>query len=595
MTMLAGLKRESTPSRPGGREHDAWPPLLAALGLSLLGFVAIGLAGARPAIGADPTMSPFEQGRQVYDYGKVLSTLSATTAEALAAHIDAAGAGRVVVYTVPEHASMPAVADIAQNWNVDGLLLTAQGSYGQLKLGSALKAKLSSDQLKFLNGSLSSGPATTESWFLSTLARVDAFVSGTHVFDGTGILDAGGKQQAETAAKNLGSGIGATVYIDIAIGADDPSTTAFFNGAGMSSDFGKSLVIALAVSGGQIGGYIDYSSGLGDSYTTGSPWKRNTLSNEAAPNGDVRAALLAAIDAVQKPPLISGDMIAVIVFVVVVVLFSITAPFLWGPWLIRKLTGTTGPIKNGLPGDAIIESIADTGMTVTMPSVGPEAPEYKFVLQVTPAGGGAPYQVETKALVPRLFIPMTVPGASIGVLIDPTNPQKVSLDFSRMGGGGAFAAPVAAGPATMMTAGGVMDTAGVPVTFDAQGNPTSGLAALVGAVQSGTMPAIKGKAATLLATGTHGTAVVTSAQPLGKKVRDIDPSAEPSHLDDPIWLFTLEVTLAGRPPFTSMFGHRVPAAKVSQVAPGVKLAVAVDESNPSAECAIDWDRSPLAS
>ena len=103
-----------------------------------------------------------------------------------------------------------------------------------------------------------------------------------------------------------------------------------------------------------------------------------------------------------------------------------------------------------------------------------------------------------------------------------------------------------------------------------------------------------GSAAKLLATGTHGTAVITTAQPLGKKVRDIDPKADPARLDDPIWLFTLDVTLAGRSPFPAMFGHRVPAAKVSELAPGVKLAVAVDESNPAAECAIDWDRSPLS-
>jgi hypothetical protein len=581
--MLPGLKRVSTSRGPGGRERHAWPPLLAALGLSLLGFLAIGLAGARPAVGADPTMSPFEQGRHVYDYGTVLSTLSATTAEALAAHIDAAGAGRVVVYTVPEGATIPATATIEQNWNVDGLLLTAQGTYAQLTLGSALKAKLGSDQLNFINGSLSPGQATTESWFLSTLARVDAFVSGTHVFDGTGILDAGGKQHAETAAKNLGGGIGASVYIDIAIGGDDPSTTAFFNGAGVNSDFGESLVIALAVSDGRIGGHIDYSSGLGDSYTTGSPWEFNTLSNETAPNGDVQAALLAAIDAVQKPPLISGDMIVVIVFVVVVVVLSIAAPLLLGPWLVRRLTGTTGPIENGLPGDAIIESIAETGMTITMPSVGPYAPEYKFVLQVTPAGGGEPYKVETKALVPRLFIPMTVPGARVGVLIDPTNPQKVSLDFSRMGGAGADAAGGDSTP-----------PGGFSMAFDASGQPSAAdVATLAGGVRSGSVRQIKGSAAQLLATGTHGTAVITTAMPLGKTVRDIDPSAAADRLNDPLWLFTVEVTLAGQAPFPAVFGHRVPLAKLASVAPGVKLAVAVDESDKNNEVAIDWDRSPI--
>ncbi len=424
MTTLPGLTRRSASRLP----------LLGALALVLLGFLAVLAPGARPALGADPTMSPFVPGRHVYDYGSVLSARSATTAEALAAHIEGAGAGRVVLYTAPDTGGMPDGTAIAQSWNVDGLLLTAQSDFGQLKLGPALKAKLDSHQLDFVSGNSSPGPQTAESWLLSTLARVDAFVSGTHVFDGTGILDAAGKQKAEAAAKDLGDQIGANVYIDIAIGGNDPSTAAFFNGAGMSSDLGKSIVVALAVSDGRIGGYIDYSGDLSGSYKTSSPWSYNTLANESAPNGDVQAALLAAIGAVQKPPLIPPEAIPWIIFAVVMVIFSITAPFLWGPWLIRKLAGVSGPIKNGLPGDAVIQSISDTGMTVTMPSVGPDAPEYKFVLQVTAAGGGAPYQVETKALVPRLFVPMVVPGASIGVLIDPANPQKVALDFSRVGG-----------------------------------------------------------------------------------------------------------------------------------------------------------------
>lgn len=305
----------------------------------------------------------------------------------------------------------------------------------------------------------------------------------------------------------------------------------------------------------------------------------------------------------------SGDLLPVVIFVVVVVAFSITVPFLLGPRLIRKLTGISGPIKGGVPADAIIESIADTGMTVSMPSVGADAPEYKFGLLVTPAGGaGAPYAVTVKALVPRLYVPMALPGARVGVLIDAANPMNVSIDFSRinaapLGGSAAVAyaspgAGMSEAAAILTGAGSVAGTimqnpGGVNVSFDAQGNPTSGVGDMIGAVRSGTMPTMKAKAAQILATGTHGTAVITTCQPLGKAVRDIDPTADPSHLDDPIWLFTVEVSLAGLKPFPAMFGHRVPLAKVAQVAPGVKLAVAVDESNPSQEVAIDWDRSAL--
>ncbi len=57
-----------------------------------------------------------------------------------------------------------------------------------------------------------------------------------------------------------------------------------------------------------------------------------------------------------------------------------------------------------------------------------------------------------------------------------------------------------------------------------------------------------------------------------------------------MWLFTLEVSLAGQAPFPAVFGHRVPLAKLASVAPGVKLAVAVDETDKNEEVAIDWDQ-----
>jgi hypothetical protein len=251
-------------------------------------------------------------------------------------------------------------------------------------------------------------------------------------------------------------------------------------------------------------------------------------------------------------------------------------------FLMRKMTGIEGPIKNGVPSDAMIESIADTGTTVTMPDVGPDAPEYKFGLQVTPAAGGAPYRVEAKALVPRLYIPMVVPGAQVGVLIDPKNPMKVSIDFSRIGGSSAGAAPTA-GPG------------GMDFQFDANGQPADGeVSTLVGAVRSGSMPTINGGSAEhLLATGTHGTAVITSAQPMGKTVRDINPKADPSRLNDPMWVFTVLVSVAGEAPFPAVFGHRVPLAKLASAAPGVMLAVAVDLSDRHNEVAIDWDKSPI--
>ena len=584
--------RSTSSAETGRRSRALTKPLLTAIGLSLLGFLAIGLSGARPvtAAGHSPSPSPspsrFVEGHHIYGNGDVLSSHAAANAEGLAAHIEAQGGGRVVVYTTSGSSNIPST--LAKDWAIDGILVGADGDFGSLTIGSKLKNKLSANQFKLIDGSSSPGPATTESWILSTLVRVDAFVSGTHIFDGAGVLDANGKQQAETAAVNLGNQLGITVYVDIAIGGTDPSNDAFFNGADVSNAFDKkTLAIALAISGHTIGGYLDSTSDTWNTYNQSSPWSSNAIENWSAPNSDNQAAILSAINAIQKPPLIPSDAIPVIIFVVVTVLFSITAPFIWGPWLIRKISGASGPIKGGLPSDAVIESIADTGVTVSMPSVGPEAPDYKFTLQVTPVGGGAPYQVVTKALVPRLFVPMVVPGARVGVLIDPANSQKISIDFSRIN-----QAPMGGEVGT-----GIQSSApgGFNMAFDANGQPAANdIAALMGGVRSGGVNQIKGSAAHLLATGTHGTAVITTAMPLGQKVRDADPAAEASHLDDPLWLFTVEVSLAGQTPFPAVFGHRVPVAKLASVAPGVKLAVAVDEANKNQDVAIDWDKSPIA-
>jgi hypothetical protein len=295
-----------------------------------------------------------------------------------------------------------------------------------------------------------------------------------------------------------------------------------------------------------------------------------------------------------------ADMSGEVIFVIVIVAVSVAVPLVAMFWAFRKFGGAMGSIKNGLPAEAVIQSVGETGMTISSPGVGPEAAVYKLGLLVTPPGGGTPYATETTHAVPRIFMPMMLPGARIGVLVDPTDPQKVVPDWRRVGsaaaaaGGATQVASDMTGALALGAQGGTMSVDGVNVAFDASGRPVSGLDSMVGAIRGGTMNTEHGSAAALLATGTHGTAVITSAQPLGKKVRDYDPKADAARLDDPMWLFTLEVSLAGREGFPAMFGHRVPQAKVGAIAPGVKLAVAVDESNPTQEVAIDWDKSPLS-
>jgi hypothetical protein len=297
-------------------------------------------------------------------------------------------------------------------------------------------------------------------------------------------------------------------------------------------------------------------------------------------------------------------------------------------WALFKMRGDTATIKNGVPADALVESIGETGITISSPSVGPEAPVYDFRLLVTPPGGGAQYRTEMKHAVPRLYVPMVMPGTRLGIRIDPKNPMRVAPDWDRLngpalgggfgadaggfgadaGGSGSWSGGSSGGRAVTMTfdgaPGGDFSTAApgsVPgaaptLSFDANGTPSaSGVESLIGALRSGTVPNHRGSAATILATGTHGTAVITTAMPLGETAGQVDPSIDPSRANDPIWVFTVEVSLAGEAPFPAAFGHRVPPAKVGIVAPGVKLSVAVDPQNKYQAVAIDWDKSPLAS
>ena len=190
-------------------------PLLAAVALGLLGCLSAGVAAPNPVRAADSTLAPFTPGRHVYDYGGLMSPRAKTIAEKLATEIEADGGGRVVVYTA-DLMALPDETTLAKEWKVDGLLLTGWDDIGSATLGATLEAKLPAPEATFTEES-TTGPATMESWVTTTLARTEGWLSGKHVFDGAGSLDAGGLAQAESIAAALGTRIGATVHVDLAM------------------------------------------------------------------------------------------------------------------------------------------------------------------------------------------------------------------------------------------------------------------------------------------------------------------------------------------------------------------------------------------
>ncbi|MGZ6267230.1 MAG: hypothetical protein ACXWNR_01515 [Candidatus Limnocylindrales bacterium] len=271
----------------------------AALALSLVGLIAAGSVAPGPVSAAEPTVSPFVEGRHVYDYGHRLSPNSLARAEGLAGRIEAEGGGRVVVYTA-ELTDLPDAGQLALDWQVDGVLLTGWSDFGEATLGATLRGKLPAGTEKFMD-STSSTLTSFETWATSILARTDGLLNGRHVFDAPGVLDADGLTHAEASANRLSAKIGIPVYVDVAVGdAGNPQGTAYWN-SDLSDGLGTSLVIALAVSNGRIGGRVQAATGYDSSYETGAPWSFGTLWSEDAPGGDVQAELLRAIDAVGTP------------------------------------------------------------------------------------------------------------------------------------------------------------------------------------------------------------------------------------------------------------------------------------------------------
>ncbi len=269
--------------------------------------------------------------------------------------------------------------------------------------------------------------------------------------------------------------------------------------------------------------------------------------------------------------------------VLIIALLATLLPIGFAAYAFRSMREATEKIKNGIPGTATVESIAETGTTISTPSIGPDAPVYKFELLVLPSTGGAPRRMIDEQAVPRIAVPFVVPGIELPVDIDRSRPDHVKINWQRFGQGGDAVAPAAAAAAGAPVAGGVMLPSGAVVS-DSD---------VVTAVRGGTMPVEVGSAAQLLATGVRGTAVVTTAMPLGMTAGEMNPKADPAIADQPMWLFHVQVELPGKPPFPAVFGHRVPLDRVAEIGPGVRLSIANDPANPSQDVAIDWTAPPV--
>ena len=77
-------------------------------------------------------------------------------------------------------------------------------------------------------------------------------------------------------------------------------------------------------------------------------------------------------------------------------------------------------MSNGMPGQAVINTIADTGTTVN------ENPQVQFNLTVS-LPGQAPYPATLTQIVSRVAIGSFQPGATVPVRVSPNDPQTLMI------------------------------------------------------------------------------------------------------------------------------------------------------------------------
>jgi hypothetical protein len=251
----------------------------------------------------------------------------------------------------------------------------------------------------------------------------------------------------------------------------------------------------------------------------------------------------------------------------------------------------TSQIENAVPSTAVVRSIDETMQRIQTSMAGFNI-VYKISMLVTPPGGGAPYAAVCRHDIPSEMVPYLQPGTTIRVLIDPKRRKRVLPDLSQAEPGDlqyqfsnaiAQAMGTPAGPNGPVTVVRRSNT-GFGVSRGAPPVTNLGETPLQGALLS---------AAQLLATGTRGTALIKSVSPLGITVGQVSPGSDAATLNDPLWMFSAEIALPDRSPYTAAFGTRVPLEKTSIVTAGSLVNVAVDPADPGRRIAIDWHSSPL--
>ncbi len=220
---------------------------------------------------------------------------------------------------------------------------------------------------------------------------------------------------------------------------------------------------------------------------------------------------------------------------------------IWAKSVAKRAAEVARLKEVGISGRASIISMRQTGLYIN------HQPQIELQLQIETVRHGS-YPASTREIVPLMLLGMLTSGATLPVKVDPANQMNFVIEWDNLSG----APDVAQSPA--------------PAGWDA-------IRAQDASTATTTSPAASAAdKARILATGIAGKGTVLESSFMG------ETDAE----DQPVYMLTFQIAVAGRPVMHGKAKIGVPLNRIAQLQPGDSVALKVDRHNPSA-MALDWD------
>jgi len=130
----------------------------------------------------------------------------------------------------------------------------------------------------------------------------------------------------------------------------------------------------------------------------------------------------------------TGGMTIFVVLITCVSVFvplAITGAVFW--FIFKKQKETNQLIATGVPGQASIVAMGDTGMRIN------NQPRLQFTLDVQPLAAPGqpppfqPFRTDVQLTVPMMAMARVSPGTTVPVKCDPQNPANLTVDWGAMG------------------------------------------------------------------------------------------------------------------------------------------------------------------